>query len=151
MVSLKVDHLIEMVQGKDTLLLLNDMDLLCEDPKATSDYIAELFDKDRVIIKNHTRDPTIYGRLQEFDRLPCHVPAEIIMRSYSFHFIVGLYMTKSLLLPVEGVELCLQPMIGWKPVGNIGDVWYGLAAKNKVWMIHDPHILSEIIKEAVVC
>ena len=143
--KIDTDKILELIpEDKDTLLLLNDMSLLCKDPVYIGDYVAGLLDRKRTILKNHTRDPELFGGLSCFDRLPAFVPSEIVMRVYSFRFIVSVYMTKSLLFPVEGIKICLYPLIEWSELGVVPVYWYKLLVDHEVLLVTDEDMLDKI-------
>ncbi len=104
----------ELLNGKDTLVLLNDLETLAVDPLKHSDMLAELLDFEKTIIKNHTRKPKIFGKLNAFDRFPSYVPAEIIFNNHKWKNIISLYISKTSLNPTKAKYISLYNLIHWK-------------------------------------
>ena len=103
-----------MLENKDTLVLLNDLETLAYSPRYHSDKIAQLLNKKTTIVKNHTRNPKIYGVFNDFRQFPSYVPAEILITNHKFKNIVTLYISKTSLHKSDARKICAYNMIDWK-------------------------------------
>jgi len=104
----------KLLSGKDTLLLLNDLGTLVHSPHIVSKMISESVDFDKTIVKNHTRDPEIFGKLNEFDRFPSFVPAEILINNHEWKYIISVYISKSMMTDIDTKKLSLYKIFDWK-------------------------------------
>lgn len=103
-----------LLEGKDTLVLLNDLKTLAYSPRNASDMVASLLDKETTIVKNHTRNPKIYGTFNDFMQFPEYMPAELLIANHKWKNIITLYVSKTSLHDSDAKKICAYNLIDWK-------------------------------------
>jgi hypothetical protein len=102
-----------LLNGKDTLLLLGYIGETIENPLQSSNEVANLLDKKTTIIKNHIRDPEIFGDLKSFDVFPSFIPAEILINALNCKNIISVYPSKSLYVSTKSKKISMYRMFNW--------------------------------------
>jgi hypothetical protein len=103
----------KLMKQKTTLLLLGDLKTLTNDYEAVSNMTASLLDPKKTIIKNHTRDPPLFGPLKTFDMLPSYVPSELLIHSFDWEYIVSINLSKTLQLETDATKVSLYNLVDW--------------------------------------
>jgi len=89
----KIDQLLD---GKDTLLLMTDLKNITQNYMMASDQIARWVGGKNTVAKSHTQDFKLYGRMNDLQLLPYYIPAELLM-NHKWKNIIGAYSSKALL------------------------------------------------------
>jgi len=135
----------KLLKRKDTLLLLNDLETLHKFPETISDNVACLLDKERTIIKNHTREPKIFGELSEFDKFPSFIPSETLINSYNWKYVISIYASKSMIYKTDSCMISMYNMFdGW--INKVNEGWFKLYFGHGVLMPKNEKEFKEIVK-----
>jgi hypothetical protein len=128
---------------KNYILLLNDLGTLAADAKAVSDKVAELLDPSKTIIKNHTRDPEVFGKLKDFDFLPPFIPAELIINAKEWDAIICVWVSKVLLYKTNIKKVSLYHLFNW--THPVNDEWLGWCKDEHVHMPKTEEKVLEVL------
>ena len=110
----------KLLEGKKTLILLNDFSTLANNADDIFESLVDIFESKTTTVKNHTRNPPIPKEF-DFDLFPSYIPAEILITSHYWENIVSIYITKSLLKKTKSRKISLYYLFNWKHPVN--DEW----------------------------
>ena len=110
-----------LLKKKKTLLLLNNLPRVMNNPLESSNIVASLLDKEHTIIKNHTRNPEILGDLSKYDQFPPFIPAEILISNHDWDYIISVYISKTFLTNSKPIKVSLYNLFNWKH--PVPDTW----------------------------